>query len=491
MTTLCVTLQIFLVLLVSVTVATDVTTKDEDQVNTIDSKFLASIYNGIGPVLNPPLAENTIELELPIPEQIHIAYGDVASEMIVMWSTPIPASSQVLYGLAPNNFSLSVSGDSVDFFDGNPDGLHYLHRVKLSNLIAGQNYSYKVRSDNELSDGYIFTAMKDGQDWSPVLLVYGDMGRIGGAPSLKLLRKEAASGLVDAVLHVGDFAYDLHTDGGKIGDDFMNRIQSIATRIPYMTAVGNHEIEFNFSHYRYRFSMPNSPWPMPLDNMWYSFNMAKVHFISYSTEVYFTDDNLIDVQYQWLLNDLQEANQPENRLKRPWIIVYGHRPMYCSNADSDDCTTLDSKVRNGLEELFFTQGVDLIIEAHEHSYERLYPVYEGKVLGKDYTNPKAPIHIISGAAGCNEFDGVCVNAMLGPRGDWSAFRAWLPGLYGFGKLHIVNETHIFWKQVLALNGQTIDSVWIEQHNHGPFNIADFDFEIENNDEEEDAWWLSD
>ena len=34
----------------------------------------------------------------------------------------------------------------------------------------------------------------------------------------------------------------------------------------------------------------------------------------------------------------QEANKPENRAERPWIIVMGHRPMYCSNNDSDDCT---------------------------------------------------------------------------------------------------------------------------------------------------------
>lgn len=30
-------------------------------------------------------------------------------------------------------------------------------------------------------------------------------------------------------------------DDGKVGDAFMNQIQSIAAYIPYMTAVGNHE----------------------------------------------------------------------------------------------------------------------------------------------------------------------------------------------------------------------------------------------------------
>ena len=54
------------------------------------------------------------------------------------------------------------------------------------------------------------------QDWSPQFLVYGDMGRIGGAPSLKRLIQEARSGHNTAVLHVGDFAYDLHTSGGLV-----------------------------------------------------------------------------------------------------------------------------------------------------------------------------------------------------------------------------------------------------------------------------------
>jgi len=32
---------------------------------------------------------------------------------------------------------------------------------------------------------------------------------------------------------------------------------------------------------------------------------------------------------------------------------------------------------HNLERLFHEQGVDLIIQAHEHSYERLYPLFDG------------------------------------------------------------------------------------------------------------------
>lgn len=43
------------------------------------------------------------------------------------------------------------------------------------------------------------------------------------------------------ILHVGDFAYDMHERDGKQGDDFMNLVEPIAANVPYMTCQGNHE----------------------------------------------------------------------------------------------------------------------------------------------------------------------------------------------------------------------------------------------------------
>lgn len=47
-------------------------------------------------------------------------------------------------------------------------------------------------------------------------------------------------------------------------------------------------------------------------------------------------------------------------------------------------------------------GVDLVIWAHEHSYERLWPLYNYEVRNGSYEdpyrNPGAPVHIISGSA---------------------------------------------------------------------------------------------
>ena len=41
---------------------------------------------------------------------------------------------------------------------------------------------------------------------------------------------------------LGDFAYDFNNNNGHVGDDFMRQIEPVAAYVPYMTAVGNHEV---------------------------------------------------------------------------------------------------------------------------------------------------------------------------------------------------------------------------------------------------------
>ena len=97
-----------------------------------------------------------------------------------------------------------------------------------------------------------------------------------------------------------------------------------------------------------------------INNHYYSFNLGPAHFIFYSTELYYFPEYFaeshIEWQYKWLENDLKEANKPENRNQRPWIIVNGHRPMYCLAKD-EDCFHFESTVRLFLN-LYFAQFIN-------------------------------------------------------------------------------------------------------------------------------------
>lgn len=48
------------------------------------------------------------------------------------------------------------------------------------------------------------------EEWQPLLAVYGDMGN-ENAQSLVRLQQETQRGMYDAILHVGDFAYDMNS----------------------------------------------------------------------------------------------------------------------------------------------------------------------------------------------------------------------------------------------------------------------------------------
>ncbi|GMI23203.1 hypothetical protein TrRE_jg10068, partial [Triparma retinervis] len=160
------------------------------------------------------------------------------------------------------------------------------------------------------------------------------------AQILDYVKEEVDEGNFDMILHVGDFAYDMNSDNGRRGDDFMNNIQPLASRVPYMVDAGNHEQAQSFAHYTERFrNMPNNAGGnvttdngVAPNNWYYSHDFGNVHFIAINTEVLFVykQHEHVRKQFEFIENDLMNVD----REKTPWIVVHGHRPMYCS-CDAD------------------------------------------------------------------------------------------------------------------------------------------------------------
>ena len=92
-------------------------------------------------------------------------------------------------------------------------------------------------------------------------------------------------------------------------------------------------------------------------------------------------------------------------------------------------------------------------------YERLYPTYRGQVLGHGYTPLIAPLHIIAGAAGCQEY----LDEFDYLRYPWSAVTS---DSYGYGKLIIHNGSHAEWQQILDEDGSVLDHILMTRHPKG-------------------------
>ena len=184
-------------------------------------------------------------------------------------------------------------------------------------------------------------------------------------------------------------------------------------------------------------------------------------------------------QYAWLERELAETD----RTKTPWVVTAAHRPMYCSpNDDWDECHQAavgpwhrHSFIRKGVlgkwgfEELLYRYGVDVYFGAHEHSYERFFPVYNKRfVAGPDaYVDPPAPVHITVGAGGSREGQDPW-------RKEGFPYSAVRLNVYGFGLLTVGNATHLHWEQLDADTGEVVDRVDLVRRDgrHGPFDPAD-------------------
>ena len=478
----------------------------------------------------------------PLPQQLHLMYGTNPTVMVITWSSSTNSSSIARWEEEGGGKHGTAVGVVAQFAENNAAGLQWVHRANMTGLTPSMRYRYHVENDGHRSRNFSFSTLPPTSPpsssssspssssssssssvstpppSSPRFIVYGDMGRFGGAPALSAVEREVFASFnstspVTAILHLGDFAYDLMDYGGVNGDAFMARIEPIAAVLPYLTTPGNHETEDGrYAHYRNRFTMPGS-WTEEGWRMWWSLDIGLIHFVSYSTEALFSyGDGDTGVQMDWLRADLERAN--ERRDVQPWVVAFGHRPMYCSNNDGDDCTTDDGLVRRTFERLFDDMGVDLVLEAHEHSYhththahhhtphiratmthilpplltpllshpvppplspsphryERLWPVFDTVTLQKDYIEPMGMVHVITGTAGCNEQAGACINAIPGPRGEWSALHSANRLMYGYGHLLAVNSSHLYWDEVLVEEGGAqLDAVWIVQHQHGNFS----------------------
>ncbi|XP_014275508.1 acid phosphatase type 7 [Halyomorpha halys] len=418
--------------------------------------------------------EGELKVRTPVhyqPEQVHLAYGKDATEMVVTWST-MSAVERATVVFGKTEPTQKVLGYTKLFVDGGKKKrAQFIHRVTVTGLEPATKYFYICGSDSGWSDQFWFRTANDSKFWSPVIAVYGDMGN-ENARSLPFLQLEAQTGSIDAVIHIGDLAYDMDTDNGKFGDEFMRQIEPIAAHVPYMVCPGNHEQAYNFSHFRERFTMPGNS-----ENLFYSFDLGPVHFVSFTTEAYYFVNYGIKIlvnQYNWITKDLREANSAK-REDRPWIVTYGHRPMYCSNFYTDDCQVSTTRVRVGipgfewfgLEKVFYDAGVDLELWGHEHSYERLFPMYNYVVkngsLSEPYVNPKAPVHITTGSAGCVE-QLSNFTKLVHP---WSAFRNMD---YGYAKLHFLNHSHLHVQQLSAeQEGKVIDDIWIVKDSHKSYD----------------------
>ncbi|ETK83777.1 hypothetical protein F441_11352 [Phytophthora nicotianae CJ01A1] len=475
--------------------------------------IVGSVFHGWSAVhrLGVNLPFRGDEAERCRPKHVHTAYGRTPGSLAVQWMTKEfcgegNAQLQMVEGYharieveGPNATPVTAWANTTLFEDdGEKQSKRWLHVVRLEGLKPDTRYTYVVGNAYYTSWSIPYVTktapapLSAGEKPKPTrFLVTGDIG-YQNAATLPMMQSEVAEGVVDGVVSVGDYAYDLNMIDGHVGDIFMQEIEPIAASVPFMVCPGNHETHNVFSHYSQRFRlMPSNKnegvqtvhvggrskdaEPKEVPNNWfYSFDVGLVHFAIISTEIYFkktldVDGDVIARQEAWLEQDLAKANA--NREQTPWLVVIGHRPMYCTSDDTN-CGDKAAMLRDKLEDKFFTHGVDLYLCGHQHNYERAFDVYKSQTWKRTH-NMRATTHILTGASG-QYLTSIMRKSFERPVEVWDAFRN---SIFGYSRMEVMNATHLHWQQVEAdpenpaargLYGQVIDDVWLVQEQHGSF-----------------------
>ncbi|CAG9329841.1 unnamed protein product [Blepharisma stoltei] len=405
------------------------------------------------------------------PEQIHLSWTENENEMRATWVNFLNLETFIRYrpilcsDIIPD--WLSAPSSCTPFNAGEIIyRLQYIYTSVIPNLRPECFYEYFIETSMTQSEIYMFSgrtpdASEPYQDAKNPLsmVVYGDLGI--GKNSLFVknsLMQEIKVRDFLGIIHMGDIAYDMHEDDGMVGDRFLNSIQDISANFAYMVLPGNHELKHNLTHYRTKFKMPlNSA--NDGTSFFYSFNLGAAHFIMINTEMYISDHpDQILTQYNWLKKDLEIANQ--NRQAFPWIFVFTHRPLYCSLIEFSECTSEAEILKSALEGLWHEYAVDIMFEAHNHYYERCTPIYKDRVVKSEYDdfnthyNANATLYIISGNGGNNEGHNDPIPEV------WQDWTLVMTDEYGYGKLDVLNKTHVHWTQYGAVSGDMVDHVWL-------------------------------
>ncbi|WP_329243457.1 metallophosphoesterase family protein [Streptomyces canus] len=403
----------------------------------------------------------------------HLAYGtDARTEMTVSWQVPVAVKKPFIrIGARPWDLSRKIEAEVRTLYT--PAGVgasgdhtqYYLH-ARLSRLRPGQTYYYGVGhqgfdpAEPHLTGtlGTFTTAPAHKKPFT--FTAFGDQGVSyhGLANDSLLLGQNPAFHL-----HAGDIAYADPAGQGKsadtgfdsrVWDQFLAQTESVAKSVPWMVSYGNHDMEAWYSPNGYggeeaRFTLPdNGPDKAHLPGV-YSFVHGNTAIISLDP-----NDVSFEIPANLGISGGTQTTWFEGQLKKyraakdiDFIIVFFHHCAYCTST----AHASEGGVRQEWVPLFEKYTVDLVINGHNHQYERTDVIKGDKVAKKlpigetAYSETEGVVYVTAGAAGRSLYAFTAPDSYEGHLNEQDSVASFINTKDGK-----VNET-VAWSRVRYLN----------------------------------------
>ena len=401
-----------------------------------------------------------------VPRMVHISKSDTQTS--ISWSILSFADFCTLTVLG-TNYTMNRYSQYIY--------KNYFYHLTISNLVADQASFYSITCRNQ-HESQSRTFRINSKEALNKVLMFGDFStsRLGDKSNsqhasvfkgniLKYLENDIEH--VDSIWHLGDFAYDLFSNSGARGLEFMSDIENVASYKPYISVSGNHEIKKNFHVFKSFFT----------DKLFFTRTIGPCKIIAISSEFdfFYMKPAMFPIKHSFLiylkqkqLSWLKKELKGIDRKKFPFVVVVGHKPLYCAkNYDSSMimavCTLQAEVMRSTFESIFVKYKVDLGIFAHIHLYERTYPV---KFSQSDpppanpsiYLNPSSPIYVISGVAGNLESENIIFTVTSTPD-PWTYT---IKESLGYSLLTVHNSSHLLFQHI-AFGESQWDNAFADQY----------------------------
>jgi hypothetical protein len=329
----------------------------------------------------------------------HLAFGaDPKTQMRVSWQVPLAVGRPyVRIGLKPDELSRKIEAEVRPLHTPGVTGVraaleqYYVHAA-LDGLRPGTTYYYGVGHEGFDPASPAHRSTISSFRTAPaaperfVFTAFGDQGVSQAAATNDhvILRQKPAFHL-----HAGDICYADTNGQGKKSDGydpafwdlFLKQNESVAKTVPWMVTTGNHDMEAWYSPEGYggqlaRFSLPDSGFDARTAPGVYAFTYGNVGFValdandvSYEIPANFGYSG--GRQTKWLDTTLGELRASKTV---DFVVVFFHHCAYSTSSHASD-----GGVRAEWLPLFARHQVDLVINGHNHVYERTDAVRHGEV----------------------------------------------------------------------------------------------------------------